>query len=165
MTAPPVTTVTSITSLSTSSVAESNAVAQPAKRRKVFEVETVNESVNEADSPSSDHSELSAHSSTENLSIGAEASSQAHSVTTTESDGLRNVVLVGYSVNPLESKSDSYLSVRQQQEQQHQHRGMGSNISIGESQSLVAAIPLNLYRPPSPPMLCLWFTMLLSPKL
>ena len=115
--------VSDLASLSSSSVVESN---QPVKKKKTFEVETVTET----DSPSPDHSEISAHSSTENLSVEAEATSQTHSVATTDSEGYRNVV-VNYpsSGNPLESRSDSYISTRQSQ------RGM-----VGANGSSVAGI-------------------------
>lgn len=125
-TAPMMTTTSSdLASLSSSSVTESSQVTQPAKKRKVFEVENVNETenaVNETDSPSPDPSEqLSAHSSTENLSVEGNVTTQAHSVATTEGEGQKNIVA------GLESKSDSYISVRQLQQQ----RGMGSNASMG----------------------------------
>ena len=99
---------------------ELNELAPPTKRKKVFEVETVTE----VDSPSPDHSELSTHSSTENL---------YHDVKTTDTDvtlfhhqpvqpnaesesgGSRAVAMaMSHSASSLESKSDSCISVRQQ---------------------------------------------------
>ena len=115
------TTTSDLASLSSSSVTEQ--ISQPAKKRRVFEVETVSETtVNETDSPSPDHSEGSIHSSTESLSMEANVATQAHSVATTDSEGHKSII-----VSSLESKSDSYINARQQQQQ----RGMSSNASVG----------------------------------
>ena len=71
------------------------------KRRRIFEVE----SVTEVDSPSPDHSEVSAHSSIENIYQESKAIEADVTQTVTESDVGKNVS------NPLGSKSDSYISV------------------------------------------------------
>ena len=85
----------------------------PPKRRKMFEVETVNE----VDSPSPDTSEMSAHSSMENLSLDTKSIDHEHlhnhTHFATEAESGRNLPGAGVGVNPpLESKSDSYISIR-----------------------------------------------------
>ena len=142
-------TASDLSSLSSGSITESNQITQPPKKRKVFEVENVNETaVNEIDSPSPDHSEGSIHSSIENLSMEPDVNSQAHSVAaTTESDVTKNVYVgpsLGFA-NPLESKSDSFIGVRQQQ------RGMGVNASMGGITEFGGAVSSSATPEPAPP--------------
>ena len=118
------TTSSDLASLSSSSITTTTTeVTQSAKKRKIFEVETVNEiatAVTETDSPTPDHSEGSMHSSTESLSIEPDANSQqTHSTYVYVSNSS-----VGRS-SPLESRSDSCISVRPHP------RGPGTGTGVG----------------------------------
>ena len=134
-------TSSDLASLSSSSITTTTTeVTQSAKKRKVFEVENVNETataVTETDSPTPDHSEGSIHSSTESLSIEPDANSQqTHSTSiatttttyTAEISVPKNVYVSNSSVgrsSPLESRSDSCISVRPHP------RGPGTGTGVG----------------------------------
>ena len=90
-------------------------LAPPTKRKKVFEVEMVNE----IDSPSPDNSEISPHSSMENLTIEPESAALSQVPPVLES--VRS--LSATSTGPLESKSDSYIDIH--------HNMVGSGVCIG----------------------------------
>lgn len=147
-----------LASLSSSSITMTE-VTQPAKKRKVFEVETVNETtaVTETDSPTPDHSEESIHSSTESLSIEPDSNSQqTHSTSvaattmTAEISVPKNVYVGSSSVgraSPLESRSDSFISVRQHQ------RGAGTGGGgVGEITEFGGGVVFSSATPePAPP--------------
>ena len=84
---------------------QSNELAPPTKRKKIFEVETVSE----VDSPSPDNSENSTHSSVENLSIDPESATPVQVLPVP--DNIRSQSAT--SSSQLESKSDSYIDIQQ----------------------------------------------------
>ena len=112
-----------------------NDMAPPAKRKKIFEVETVTE----VDSPSPDTSEMSAHSSIENLAFDTE------SVAPCQVQPVKESARVG----SLESRSDSYISIHQARSSNTVVRLNGGPVDFGiggsSSNTPEPSLPLTSY--------------------